>query len=149
MSGSPSYSGRDSYRSSPQADRPLHHKYLTSDSSPALKTRLTVNPSRNTRSSDSPRTCIQYNNNHVLENTRIFQDLFRLRPTRISLSGNTEQALLRTPRIKVCMIQVRELHTQTLSGRSTILAKYTPNPDWLLYRPWGYKFRKARFVNTI
>ena len=24
--------------------------------------------------------------------------------------------------------------------------KYSPNPDWVSMRPWGYKFRKARFV---
>ena len=28
-------------------------------------------------------------------------------------------------------------------------AKYIPNPDWILYKPWGYKFRKARFVWLI
>ena len=26
-----------------------------------------------------------------------------------------------------------------------LIAKYVPNPDWMLYKPWGYKFRKARF----
>lgn len=24
--------------------------------------------------------------------------------------------------------------------------KYSPNPDWILLKPWGYKFRKARYV---
>ena len=28
-------------------------------------------------------------------------------------------------------------------------AKYTPNPDWLLYKPWGYKFRKARYAQLF
>ena len=28
-------------------------------------------------------------------------------------------------------------------------AKYTPNPDWLLYKPWGYKFRKARYAQLL
>ena len=28
-------------------------------------------------------------------------------------------------------------------------AKYTPNPDWLLYKPWGYKFRKARYAQVL
>ena len=26
-----------------------------------------------------------------------------------------------------------------------ISVKYSPNPDWILLKPWGYKFRKARY----
>ena len=29
------------------------------------------------------------------------------------------------------------------------LAKYTPNPDWFLFKPWGYKFRKARYQHIV
>ena len=46
----PSYSGRDGYRTA-QSDRPLYNKYLTSDSSPATKSRLTMTSTTNTRSS--------------------------------------------------------------------------------------------------
>jgi len=67
------------------------------------------------------------------KDTRKYEDL----PGAISSSSNTAFPFRKYKTNFIPYAPYKSLHDT---------AKYTPNPDWLLYRPWGYKFRKARYV---
>ena len=55
---------------------------------------------------------------------------------------NIKQNLPLLLHINMCMNQVNLYIYKSLF--KIISAKYIPNPDWSLYKPWGHKFRKAR-----
>merc|ERR1711936_105547 len=130
----PSCSGRDNYglRASPQP-QPVYNKYLTSDLTSDPTSDLQSGPGKAHNKNSTPYFLKSRLPMYGTKDTRKYEDL----PGAISSSSNTAFPFRKYKTNFIPYAPYKSLHDT---------AKYTPNPDWLLYRPWGYKFRKARYV---
>ena len=75
-----------------------------------------------------------------------FQQQYHLEQTKPFHSASIGQTLCPMHHTKSSMIQVIRFQNKNHNHNPFCAAKYSPNPDWLSFRPWGYKFRKARCV---
>jgi len=135
--GSP-YSGRDSYSRSTDYPstlyKPVFNQYLTADYQPApYKPKPALFTERESTKERTPFFLQPILPRFGYNPNRRERDI----PASISSHANSSFPFRKYRSDFVPYAPYKSLHDS---------AKYTPNPDWLSFRPWGYKFRKARYV---
>ena len=152
--GSP-YSGRDSYSRSTDYSstlyKPVFNQYLTADYQPApYKPKPALFTEREPTKERTPFFLQPILPRFGYNPNRRERDI----PATISSHANSSFPFRKYRSDFVPYAPYKSLHDSGIKYAiaskpitlTAYLAKYTPNPDWLSFRPWGYKFRKARCV---
>jgi len=130
--GSP-YSGRDSYSRASEY-KPVFNQYLTADYQPSsFKPKPAFFNEREPTKERTPFFLQPILPRFGYNPNRTEKDI----PATISSHANLSFPFRKYRSDFVPYAPYKSLHDS---------AKYSPNPDWLSFRPWGYRFRKARYV---
>merc|ERR1712142_1174636 len=127
------YSGRDCYSTAPDY-KPVFNQYLTTDyQHSSYKPKPTLFTDREQTKERTPFFLQPTLPRFGYNMNRRERDI----PARISSHANSSFPFRKYRSDFVPYAPYKSLHDA---------AKYSPNPEWLSFRPWGYKFRKARYV---